>query len=244
MVSHQDAIQLAAILGDPALRPLTSGPEFTQALRPPAPPGTGAISWPPMIGPTRTFFGDQANLGREQAKRSNNWVIAGTGGTGISAAEIILSENQKARVMMIGADRPAGLFENDQFRALAGAACRRSARSRARPPAWRRPPPRTGRSRRCTDRTRPTSPGTTPANWVDESDIPAHLRSRRFYDSNGSRPDPHATAYVAALGRADDYPPLVANLIDQTRRWAVSIPVNAQFQSIDNTYELPGQVLR
>lgn len=43
-------------------------------------------------------------------------VIAGTGGTGISAAEIILHRNAAARVTMIGKEPPAGLAENNQFR--------------------------------------------------------------------------------------------------------------------------------
>src|SRR5690606_27580972 len=61
-------------------------------------------------------------------------------------------------------------------------------------------------------------PRDAPDGWVDEGDIPAHLRSRRVYGANGSKTNPHGTAYVAALGRVNDYPPVVAGLIDQLRR--------------------------
>ena len=235
MVTHQDAIQLTTILSDPALRPLHSQDPIAQALK----LAGAAKNWRDIVvadnpDHPHVFFGDQANLGREQAHRSNNWTIAGTGGTGISAAEIILSENPKARVTMIGADRPAGLFENDQFRALAG---RHADAALATELGI---PPGDGRLRVQVDRVgAPIAhdqphPSATPADLVDESDIPAHLRSRRFYDSNGSLPDPRATAYVAALGRADDYPPLVANLIDQTRRMHGDYYIKALF--LDRQY--------
>ncbi|HEX4454429.1 MAG TPA: DUF4157 domain-containing protein [Kofleriaceae bacterium] len=61
--------------------------------------------------------GDEANqLEDAKIQKMNKVVIGGTGGTGISAAEIILDKNPRADVTMVGKDSPAGLLENDQFR--------------------------------------------------------------------------------------------------------------------------------
>lgn len=69
-------------------------------------------------GSQRVFMGDEANLATFDPTSADSWVIAGTGGTGISAAEIILEKNPKAHVTMVGMDQPAGLMENDQARRL------------------------------------------------------------------------------------------------------------------------------
>lgn len=66
-------------------------------------------------GDKKVFLGDEANLESLDPFVTDKWVIAGTGGTGISAAEIILAKNPAAHVTMGGQSIPAGLLENDQF---------------------------------------------------------------------------------------------------------------------------------
>lgn len=68
------------------------------------------------------FLGDEANLEAivdiVRSRPGQTWMIAGTGGTGISAAEIILANDRDpaTRVIMRGGAPPPGLMENDQFR--------------------------------------------------------------------------------------------------------------------------------
>jgi hypothetical protein len=227
MVSHQDAIQLGSILGDPELRAaLGEQPAFKAALQ----LADAAATWRDLVAADdprhpHVFFGDHANLGREQALRSHNWVIAGPGGTGISAAEIILSENPKAHVTMVGEDPPAGLLENDQFRGLA------ERHADAALAAKLGIPPGDGRFRIEFDRVgKPSQEARAeklPDGWVDEADIAPELRSGRVYDANGTKSHPRGTAYVAALGRANDYPPVVAALIDEIRRVGGNYAISA-----------------
>ncbi len=66
----------------------------------------------------KVFLGDEANLESLDPFVTDKWVIAGTGGTGVSAAEVILKKNPAAHVTMAGRDVPAGLLDNDQFQAL------------------------------------------------------------------------------------------------------------------------------
>jgi hypothetical protein len=124
MVTHRDAAQLAAQLtaidrSGALAAALGDAPAYRDALA----LGAAVSHWEALAagdpGGLRVLLGDRANLGREQAHYAHNWVIAGTGGTAVSAAEILLDENRKARVTLVGADTPAGLLENDQFMALA-----------------------------------------------------------------------------------------------------------------------------
>ena len=155
--------------------------------------------------------------------------------TAISAAEIVLSANTKAHVTLIGPTEPAGLMENDQFREMAAKhADAALARQLRRDPgdgrltllrdsggapiakdlaAWEA-------SRSASER----------GSWVEESEIPAEKRSSRVYDANDRQAHSHGTAYVAAVGRAKAYPPVVASLIDQARRTGGKYFVKALFE--------------
>jgi hypothetical protein len=68
------------------------------------------------------FLGDEANHEsiKQAASRKGapkHWVVAGTGGTAISAVEIILANSAPdVKVTMLGRDNPRGLVENDQYR--------------------------------------------------------------------------------------------------------------------------------
>jgi hypothetical protein len=68
--------------------------------------------------PDRFLLGDMANLATMDPTVTDRWVIGGLGGTGISAAEIILTKNPRAHVSMVGDRPPAGLIENNQFVAM------------------------------------------------------------------------------------------------------------------------------
>ncbi|MFL1434506.1 hypothetical protein [Nocardiopsis protaetiae] len=61
--------------------------------------------------PDRFIFGDEVGEGRFDPRVSRDWVVAGLGGTGISAAESILQENPDARVTIVGGE-PAPVLRN------------------------------------------------------------------------------------------------------------------------------------
>ncbi|MFC7480531.1 glycosyltransferase [Luedemannella flava] len=71
--------------------------------------------------PTRVVFGDEANLrSGVDPSAARDWVIAGTGGTGISAVENMLRLTEGAaephRFVMLGRGPTEGLAENTQWR--------------------------------------------------------------------------------------------------------------------------------
>ena len=71
--------------------------------------------------PSRVVLGQDANLtdlmkDKAAFEAVEHWVIAGVGGTSISAAEIILRANPNAKVTMIGGSITPGLGDNDQFK--------------------------------------------------------------------------------------------------------------------------------
>jgi len=71
--------------------------------------------------PSRVVLGQDANLtdlmkDKAAFEAVEHWVIAGVGGTSISAAEIILKANPNAKVTMIGGSITPGLGDNDQFK--------------------------------------------------------------------------------------------------------------------------------
>ncbi|HEU4733844.1 MAG TPA: hypothetical protein VFT22_38390 [Kofleriaceae bacterium] len=72
-----------------------------------------------VAGPQpRVLTGDEANGPSLDPLATDDWVITGVGGTGISAAEIILDKNPRARVTMYGSTPTAGLFDNVQARGI------------------------------------------------------------------------------------------------------------------------------
>ncbi|MBA3542730.1 MAG: hypothetical protein H0T79_24145 [Deltaproteobacteria bacterium] len=223
LISNDDLMQLGTIIQDPELRAaLVADGAAERAMN----ASDAVIQWQQLRGADdpahrHVLFGDEANLGREQAMRSHNWAISGTGGTGVSAAEIILRENPKAHVMMIGADEPAGLMQNDQFLSIAKlhADALLAVRLGISPGDGRLTltTDRVGAAQQQ-DRAAWEAGGPRPAGWVDESDIPAAKRSTQIYDANGASTHTQASGYIAAIGRQGDYPPIVASLIDQARR--------------------------
>jgi hypothetical protein len=70
----------------------------------------------PAAPKPRVLTGDEANTDTLDPAAAHDWVITGVGGTGISAAEIILDRNRAARVTMLGGNATPGLFDNVQAR--------------------------------------------------------------------------------------------------------------------------------
>ncbi len=221
IITNHDTVRFLDIVSPNLRTALETVPAVKQALG----FGEATKNWEQMIAKDdaanpHVFFGDQANLGRDQALRSNNWVIAGMGGTGVSAAELVLKNNPQAKVVMVGTDSPAGLLENDQFRMLAEAHAEPAlaASMGITKPTSGRLSLREGRV--AVPRTPEKADRST---LVDESNIDPKLRSKHVYDVNGTsqqtKQPVHAegTAYVAALGRNNDYPPAVLELIAQIR---------------------------
>ncbi|WP_159062935.1 hypothetical protein, partial [Streptomyces scabiei] len=68
--------------------------------------------------PGRALFGDEVAENRFDARRANDWVVAGFGGTGAANAEIILMQNPDAHVTIIGSAPQAALLHQVQFPAM------------------------------------------------------------------------------------------------------------------------------
>ncbi|MDX3841207.1 hypothetical protein [Streptomyces europaeiscabiei] len=68
--------------------------------------------------PGRVLLGDEVAENRFDAHRAEHWVVAGSGGTGVANAEIILMQNPNARVTIIGSPPPPALRHQVQFPAM------------------------------------------------------------------------------------------------------------------------------
>jgi len=162
--------------------------------------------------PGRVFLGDEANLTSLDPKATNDWVIAGTGGTGVSAAEIILAGNPAARVSMVGRDAPAGLLEHDQFQALLKAHADPQTVA-AIASAGGPPIDASGSDGRL--------------SVVFGVDLAAPTRTNRTYRAAAGTPDGYdprrnnpfvGGGYVAAIGREGQLPPMVAEMVAAAKR--------------------------
>lgn len=68
--------------------------------------------------PGRVLLGDEVAENRFDARRAEHWVVAGSGGTGVANAEIILMQNPDAHVTIIGSAPPPALQHQVQFPAM------------------------------------------------------------------------------------------------------------------------------
>lgn len=68
--------------------------------------------------PGRALLGDEVAENRFDARRAKDWVVAGSGGSGVANAEIILMQNPEARVTIIGSAPPPALRHQVQFPAM------------------------------------------------------------------------------------------------------------------------------
>ncbi|MFD3945093.1 hypothetical protein [Streptomyces sp. NPDC058579] len=65
--------------------------------------------------PGRVLMGDEVAENRFNPADAEHWIVAGSGGTGVANAEIILRENPNAKVTIIGAEPPPALEHQVQF---------------------------------------------------------------------------------------------------------------------------------
>jgi hypothetical protein len=164
------------------------------------------------VGQQSLFLGDEANLwtikklvAPDNREAPKHVVVAGTGGTAISAVEIILASNPNVKVTMLGRDTPAGLAGNDQFRQVA---------------------------KKHLDHEDAAKLG-LPGGTVDERlriviDAKMDLGAPKAHTENGHQEwtaytDPKTNvaysgdAYISALGRENQVPPIVSEMIMRAR---------------------------
>ncbi|MFF7359065.1 hypothetical protein ACFZA1_41700 [Streptomyces filipinensis] len=65
--------------------------------------------------PGRVLLGDEVAESRFDPHAAQHWIVAGSGGTGVANAEIILLQNPEARVTIVGNDPPSALMHQVQF---------------------------------------------------------------------------------------------------------------------------------
>jgi hypothetical protein len=170
--------------------------------------------------PAHVLYGDEANrLTVDQLTHMKHVVIAGTGGTGVSAAENLLRMNPTVRVSMIGYEANSGLIENDQFREVVQ---RHGTIELCRRFHFRPEPGIDGRF-----------------EFHDGYDLGAVRQVDGAYDvnataanRNGSELSAETTrgdTYVLAMGRYDDLPPAIVAIANQAERHGLSVRKEALF---------------
>ncbi|MEU9998524.1 hypothetical protein [Streptomyces sp. NPDC050848] len=68
--------------------------------------------------PGRALMGDEVAENRFNAGDAEFWIVAGSGGTGVANAEIILTSNPDAKVTIIGGPPPGALIHQVQYRKM------------------------------------------------------------------------------------------------------------------------------
>ncbi len=147
-------------------------------------------------------------------------VIAGAGGTAVSAAEIILAR-PNTTVTLLGRGTPAGLNRNGQFTALAEKhADAELARALGIPPG-------DGRLKMFLDDKLTFDLPTVHTG-------PEGHQTFEAYPARDGHPGEFvADAYVVSAGRADQTPPIVSDLILQTTRAGGTVSYRADFDADD-----------
>ena len=165
-------------------------------------------------GQQDVFLGDEANLEARirktfDPKNKNapkHVVVAGTGGTAISAVEIILNVNKKTKVTMVGRDNPAGLVENNQFQEVAARHLNKKDARKYKLPHG------DGRLRIVVDEDMDIQ-----APAVDKFDDGV---DDRYEVIPGTGTEYMGDAYISALGRENQVPPVVSEMVMNARRAA------------------------
>ena len=163
--------------------------------------------------PDKIVLGDMANLESMNPMATDNWVICGLGGTGLSAAEIVLTKNEHAHVTMIGPEAPDGLLENDQFMNVLRKRADAATVAKLKTLFGVDIPPGDGRVSLVFD-VKTNSPTLDSRGNVHitgqglaASSVPVG------YDANNN-PLKRAGGYISAIGREGQLPPLAAALKD------------------------------
>ncbi|MFG1794956.1 hypothetical protein [Nocardia sp. NPDC049149] len=155
--------------------------------------------------PGRVISGDEANLIQVDPDAAAAWVVAGTGGTGISGVENLLTLSDHATFTMIGRNPPPGLADNTQWREV-----------REQHDLGYDPSDPTAASKRNPDGTWPNPNATARLalvydpgmniTGIEEHSGPSGTR----FAIDGIEGD----GIIAALGSRNSVPPAVADLID------------------------------
>jgi hypothetical protein len=178
-------------------------------------------------GSSPIVLGDEANLAsrvdgllahlttqrQPTADRPFKFMIAGAGGTAVSAAEILL-DRPFTEVTLLGRDHPDGLFQNIQFRKMAITYADADLADMLKLP-------------------KPGEPGYVPRSsrlkvFVDgHMDVPLPkvktaadgTQTIEAYPARAGHPDEFVgDGYIAALGRPGEPPPNLGDLVVQTKR--------------------------
>ncbi|MFI7004421.1 hypothetical protein [Nocardia sp. NPDC050175] len=155
--------------------------------------------------PGKILSGDEANLAGVDPNLAKHWIVAGTGGTGISGVENMLKLSNDATFTMIGRNAPPGLADNTQWKEVRGQhdlgydVANPTAASKQNPDGSWPNPTATGRLTMAFDRNmniagieeRPGPQGTQFAVGIHTGD-----------------------GVIASLGTRNSVPPAVADLVD------------------------------
>ncbi|MFE9580011.1 hypothetical protein ACFYO1_26745 [Nocardia sp. NPDC006044] len=152
--------------------------------------------------PGRILSGDEANLAGVDPDRAGEWIVAGTGGTGISGVENMLKLSDNAKFTMIGRNAPPGLADNTQWKEVRGQhdlgfdAGNPTAASRQNSDGSWPNPGATGRLTMAFDRT---------MNITGIEERPGSRFAVAGFEGDG---------VIASLGTRNSVPPAVADLVD------------------------------
>ncbi|MEE1763856.1 hypothetical protein [Streptomyces sp. SP18BB07] len=163
--------------------------------------------------PGRALLGDEVAENRFDARKTKDWVVAGSGGTGVANAEIILTQNPDAHVTVIGAPPPSALRHQVQFPAMEK--------------AYGGPD-----EKRLTFIT--ARLGAIETYWDEEAE---ETRFQIAYEEgegkNIQRKVVRAGGYVASLGRTNPLPPALQVLANEVRDRSGEISGDLQFDKDD-----------
>ncbi|MEU1186891.1 hypothetical protein [Streptomyces sp. NPDC005859] len=142
----------------------------------------------------RALLGDEVAENRFDPHAAQHWIIAGSGGTGVANAEIILRENPDARVTIVGSPPPAALRHQVQYPEML-----------ARYGTGENPRLTIGRAQVGAIETYRHESGET---WFQADYV---------IEATGERKTARADGYVTSLGRTNPLPPALQVLADEVR---------------------------
>lgn len=142
----------------------------------------------------RALLGDEVAENRFDARAAQHWIIAGSGGTGVANAEIILRTHPDAHVTIIGSPPPAALVHQVQYPQMI-----------AEYAGGDNPRLTIGRAEVGAIETYRHESGQT---W---------FRAEYLDEATGERRTARAGGYVCSLGRTNPLPPALQALADEVR---------------------------
>ncbi|WP_211259869.1 hypothetical protein [Streptomyces violens] len=190
--------------------------------------------------PGRALMGDEVADNRFDPDAAEHWIIAGSGGTGVANAEIILERNQHARVTILGGNAPPALDHQVQYREM------------------------TAKNSKYGDRLNIERARLGAVETVPGPDGKPLFRVP-YTDRDGNVTELVADGYVASLGRTNPLPPVTRELADRVREagdkvegtllfdehqqylgYGLTFPVDGREHRVDVTgaasWQLPRQV--